>query len=389
MGRLKTHITSNYWMNTQSAKTYWPVLSGVKKTTRKAIIKLSEMLLIKGCFLKQYFFFYLGLQAKVLLTEAFQWFVLLNKYQHQFHGFTLLNVVFQSSYILRGKKVHFYLWGLPKLCMQALFSSKHKHPKLVDQLVSDGHFWRPHITNLPTYQFQIAKGRNQQYGPCLILPHHFSYLHFGAVILIYEWVQVRWLDSAMNDPRWKKYSSEVHSTKCRQITLHLAPDLYHQCEWYRAGGGEQMLAPESQESRVCVGIHFCPVEPPIFFFMSCVHPLIPPLFLLLLSGHLNSIAYSTLIAPAQVLNYFQTARRGTAATQGTIWTYYIKEFMIWNHHSPPWRLYDMTFHCLKLLPSFALFPSEWLSFPPTTDIDLSLSLFAPGLPCLQLLTPDH
>lgn len=192
----------------------------------------------------------------------------------------------------------------------------------------------------------------------------------------------------MNDLRWRKYSSEVHSMKCRYITLHLTPDLYHQCEWYRAGRGEQMLAPESHESWGCIGIQFCLVEPPS---SSLCHVFILslPLFSASSVPYPHSLAYSTLIALAQVLNYFQTARQGTAGTQGTIWTYYIKEFMIWNHDSPPWRLYDMTFQCLKLLPSFALFPSEWLSFPLTTDIDLSLSLLAPGLPCLKLLTPDH
>lgn len=88
-----------------------------------------------------------------------------------------------------------------------------------------------------------------------------------------------------------------------------------------------MLAPESQKSGVCAAIHLCLMEPPssplcALFILSF------PLFSASSVPHPNSFAYSTLIALAQVLNYFQTARLGMAGTQGTIWTYYIKEFMI-------------------------------------------------------------
>lgn len=88
-----------------------------------------------------------------------------------------------------------------------------------------------------------------------------------------------------------------------------------------------MLAPESQENQVCVRIHFCLVEPPSSS-LSHLFILSFPLFSASSVPHPNSFSYSTLIALAQVLNYFQTVRKGTAGTQGTIWTYYIKEFMI-------------------------------------------------------------
>lgn len=86
-----------------------------------------------------------------------------------------------------------------------------------------------------------------------------------------------------------------------------------------------MLAPESQESRVFAGIHFCLVEPPSLCHLFILSY---PLFSASSVPYPHSFVYSTLIARAQILNYFQTARQGTAGTQGTIWTYYIKEFMI-------------------------------------------------------------
>lgn len=56
----------------------------------------------------------------------------------------------------KKKKAHIYLRGLAKVSMQALSSSKRKHQKVLDQLISDGPNGHTAPTRSPT-SFNLLK----------------------------------------------------------------------------------------------------------------------------------------------------------------------------------------------------------------------------------------
>lgn len=126
----------------------------------------------------------------------------------------------------------------------------------------------------------------------------------------------------------------------------------------------------------------------IFFFMSFIHPLIAHFFCFL-------CPVPSLIALAQVLNYFQYPAvpwlpgKVLQGHKGPFGLTTLKNSWFETTTAHPDDSMIWLFSAWSSFLFFALFPSEWLSFPLTTDIDLSLSLLAPGLPCLKLLTPDH
>lgn len=247
--------------------------------------------------------------------------------------------------------------------MQALSSSKRKHQKVLDQLISDGPNGHTAPTGSPT-SFNLLKAETNS------IPHvqyfRITFHTFISAPCYWSTGDYKW-----GDWTWRWMTSDERSIPLRCIPWNAArlPSTSHQTVIISVSDTgqeeENKWWPLSHKRADCVsGYIFLSSGASISLFLPFIHPLIPPFFSASPVPHPNSFAYSLLIALAQVLNYFQTARQGTAGTQGTIWTYYIKEFMIWNHHSPPWRLYDMTFQCLKLLPSFPLFSIRVAFIPP-------------------------